>query len=175
MTINTLFGSKSLKELVTRSTNIVINTKSVETQSENDTEKNPWLVMEDKSPIDDSASVTMIKSDKNEGNQRLILRCKENKTEAYISTSDFMGTSGLGKKKILVRFDNNKAINQTIDMSTNGTALFFRATIKNIKKMLTSNKMVVRYYPYGGGAKTATFDLGNLREEIAPLRDACHW
>lgn len=172
--IKTLFGSKSLKELVSRSTNIVKKTVS-SSESKADTTISSWIVSNDKSPIDDSPSVTMMKLAEDGGSQTLILRCKENTTEAYISTSDFMGIMGSGTNKMLVRFDDKKAVKQSIGMSTDGKALFFKTTIKNIKKMMEAKKMVIRYYPYGGGAKTATFNLGNLKEEVAPLRDACHW
>ncbi|MCK5539223.1 MAG: hypothetical protein KAI79_20540 [Bacteroidales bacterium] len=171
LTIGTLFGAKSLDELITRLTNVVVNSKE-STSTQTNTEKNPWLVMNDKSPIDDSPSVTMMKSEENGGSQSLILRCKENKTEVYISTSDYMGSDN---NNMLVRFDDKKVEKQSISMSTNGQALFFRSTIKNIKKMIESKKMIIRYYPYNGGNKTATFNLGNLKEKISPLRDACHW
>ncbi len=170
--IKSLFGSKSLKELLSRSTNMIA--QKVSSGIEIDTEKNPWIVSKDKSPIDDSPSVFMMKQAM-DGTQNLILRCNENRTEAYISTTDFMGISGVGNKKFTIRFDNNKAVKQSISMSTDGKALFFKSTIKNIKQMIESKKMIVRYYPYGGGSKTVTFDLGNLKEKITPLRDACHW
>ena len=106
------------------------------------------------------------------GDQTLILRCKENSTDAYIRTDDFLGEDSTN---VTVRYDSNKAQKQKFSLSTNNKALFFSPAIANIKKMMKSKNVVIRYHTYSGTPNTVSFKMSDLKNKIKPLRNACHW
>lgn len=130
-----------------------------------------WVVSQSKSPIDDSPTVTMLKQ-ADSGDQALILRCKEDSTDAFISTQAFLGRNSTN---VIIRYDANDAQKQRFSLSTDNKALFFSPAISSIKKMLDSKKLVVRYDDYSGTPSTVEFSIGALKEKIKPLRAACHW
>jgi len=137
-----------------------------------------WIVTEDKSKIDDSTNVTMMlfanekvynmfgSSDR----PTFVIRCKENKTEAYIATG-----SMLDSELTTIRLDSEKAYQLKMSKSTDGKALFLPHAISNIKKFWKHDEMVFRFTPYNSHSKTVTFNIRGLEKEIASLRKACHW
>ena len=175
LSVDKFLNADSLTEILTLSNTVTektIKEKPGEIESSDATDiKNDWLKIESKSPIDDSPTVTLLK-DAETGNQTLILRCKENSTDAFISTKDFLGEDSTS---VMVRFDDHKAKKQTMSASTNNKSLFFSPAIQNIKTMMKSKKMVVRYQNYSGTPRTITFELSGLDKKISPLRKACHW
>ncbi len=173
--VTTYLGANSVKNLVSQ-------TSSTAKQSQNTPETdnpesklsdilNNWIVSESKSPIDDSPTVTMLRIAES-GGQSLVLRCKENTTDAYIKTDEFLGDDSTN---VTVRYDSNKAQQQKFSLSTDNKALFFSPAITNIKKMMESNVLVIRYHTYSGTPNTVTFELSKLKENIKSLRAACHW
>jgi len=132
---------------------------------------NDWIVSESKSPIDDSPTVTMFRIAES-GGQSLVLRCKENTTDAYIRTDDFLGDDSTN---VTVRYDSNKAQKLKLSLSTNNKALFFSPAITNIKQMLMSKKIIIRYHTYSGTPNTVAFNLDNLKEKIGLLNCTQNW
>jgi type VI secretion system VasI family protein len=130
-----------------------------------------WVVTESKSPIDDSPSVTMVKIAE-DGNQTLVIRCRDDKTDVYITTDDFFVDESIS---VIVRYDKEKATKQNFLLSTSNRGLFFRHAISNIKTMMKAKKIVIGYNTYGGTLKTVSFKLDGLSEKITSLRKACHW
>lgn len=185
--VESIEGAHSLSGLLELIKNDISNTGSSDSEEIStieeslDPEPDPvrtWSVTEEKSIIDDSPSVTMI-LDANEevsglygssSRPYLVIRCKENKTDAYIGTG-----SRLENESVTIRLDNGKAYLLEMSESTGGKALFFRSTISNIKKLFTYEKMIFRFTPSNSGAKTVTFNIDGLDAEIEPLRKACHW
>ena len=175
LSVDTFLGAKSLKNLVSQSSSAVTQSESKKelesSSSKTDEILNNWIVSETKSPIDDSPTVSMIKISES-GDQTLILRCKENSTDAYIRTDDFLGEDSTN---VTVRYDSNKAQKQKFSLSTNNKALFFSPAIANIKKMMKSKNVVIRYHTYSGTPNTVSFKMSDLKNKIKPLRNACHW
>jgi len=176
-TVNTFLGAKSIKNLVSQTNISAKKSKQNKIQNSEDIDSNldeiksSWLVTESKSPIDDSPSVTMFKSAEF-SDQTLVLRCKEDKTEAYLITENFLGDNSTN---VIIRFDSENAMKQKFSLSTDNKALFFSHAITNIKKMLKSKKVVIRYNKFNGSPVTLTFNIDDLNEKIMPLRKACHW
>jgi type VI secretion system protein VasI len=137
-----------------------------------------WMVSEGKSEIDDSPNVTLTLFSNDQvsgtfgGSDRptFVIRCRENKTEAYIATGNM-----LDSESATIRLDSEQAYPLQMSKSTDGRALFFPNTIMNIKKFWKHEKMVFRFTPYHSGSITVTFNIGGLEKEIVPLRRACHW
>lgn len=173
--VKSFLGSGSLSELLTNTGEIrekgVSETPAIPGSVKVSEAVSHWIVTESRSPIDDSPGVTMLKPAE-DGEQMLVIRCRENKTDAYIRTDDFLGNDSTN---VTVRFDDEKAKQQHFSLSTNNRALFFSPAIPNIKTMMKSEKVVIRYNTYNGTPKTVTFKLYGLPEKIVSLRKACHW
>jgi type VI secretion system VasI family protein len=178
LSVGDFLGANSLSELVSQSNSTAIQSESNKEHESSSSEAaeilNNWIVSESKSPIDDSPTVSMMKVAE-AGDQILVLRCKENTTDAYIKTDDFLGEDSTN---VTVRYDSQKAQKaqkQKFSLSTNNKALFFSPAISNIKKMMKSKNIVIRYHTYSGTPNTVSFKMSDLKNKIKPLRAACHW
>ncbi len=179
LTVISFLGAESISSLINQPVIIApIQKKNSEQEYEEEifdkeelSQEESWRVTDSISPIDDSVSIMMSKKAKL-GEQSLVVRCHENKTLAYIATQDFLGRDNTSAT---IRFDKELASKQTFLLSTNRKALFFNSAISNIKKMMSSEQVVVRYQTSRGASKTVTFNLGGLNESIGTLREACKW
>ena len=139
-----------------------------------------WDVSITTSEIDDSQKVILMLSSDNTilasyktTRPTLILRCSENKTEAYVSWDTFLGTRSA---KILSRYDKEKAHTRSWGISTDNKASFAPGgNVSYIKKLLKHKKLLLQVTPYSDSPVTAKFDLRGINEAIKPLRKACHW
>ena len=142
--------------------------------------KSKWVVSESKSPIDDSVTVTMmldasdtiLNSYGQFNRPTLILRCSENKTNAYVNWDMFLGTDRI---KVLSRIDKEKAKTRSWSISTDNKATFTPKNIAFIKSLFGHEKLLQQLTPYGSSPKTTSFEIGGLEEAIKPLRKACGW
>lgn len=142
--------------------------------------KGKWVVSKETSVIDDSKKVTLLldAEDTISGAYKshtptMILRCSENKTNAYIVMGVFLGSSRI---KVLTRLDKNKATTKRWSISTDHKALFAPGgNVGYIKSLIKHDKLLVQVTPYGANPVMTTFDLRGLNEAITPLRKACHW
>lgn len=139
-----------------------------------------WTVSENTSPIDDSKTVIMrliaessVGSGYKEHLPTMILRCSENKTNAYINIGSFLGSDTI---RVLNRLDKNKAITKTWTISTDHKAIFAPGSnVTYIKSLMKHNKLLIQLTPYSESPVMTTFDLRGLKEAVVPLRKACHW
>lgn len=137
-----------------------------------------WINSEEESKIVDSANVTLILS-ANEKIYRdygmpvrptIIIRCKDNKTDAYIVIGNMLDSN-----KSTIRLDSDKVFSMTMSKSMGGKALFFRKPISIINKMLGYNKLSFQFTPYNSVPQVITFNIEGLNEEVEPLRKSCNW
>lgn len=145
-----------------------------------------WYSSSRRSPIDDSTNVylsidgdrTIFGSIRDEM-PSLNLRCKENKTSAFISFGMQLKTERDSRynrfANLRLRYDDTPAELVRMDLSTNQEAVFFRRSIPAIKKMLKHKELLVEATPYRSGPQVTTFDLTGLGDKIGPLQTACHW
>lgn len=103
----------------------------------------------------------------------LILRCKSNKTEAYINWQDYLGSDAY----VTTRIGDQDARNRKWSLSTDSQATFYPGggDISFIKRLMDSDRLVAQVTPYNESPVTAVFDIRGLEEEIEPLREACNW
>lgn len=174
--VESFFGFNSLDKIIE---DLTIGNQEISVNEDTKTEKedrfekneNQWVVNKSKSLIDDSPKIIITKQADN-GSQTLVLRCKENKTDVYIVTGDYLTDDNT---KVTIRVDDDQAVNRSLSLSTDNKALFFRYPIANINKWMESKKLVLRYTSYSGREKTLLFSLDGLKDKIGPLRKACHW
>jgi type VI secretion system protein VasI len=146
-----------------------------------------WKVQQETSAIDDSLNVFVSLSAESTVSgwplkmytPLLMLRCKENRTQAYIVTGMApqveQGTNGA---TVTLRFDNEKAEQFHTIKSTTGDMLFFEQSgqsIDLIKRMLHRSTLLFQFVPFHSAPQMTTFDLRGLTEAIKPLRKNCQW
>jgi type VI secretion system protein VasI len=142
--------------------------------------KGKWVVKEEKSPIDDSRNVYLALTAENPITDSygqavtptLLLRCKENETNAIISFDVYLG---IDQTTLLVRLDAEEAKRSTWSIATNNKAIFAPNTVGFVRELMKHDKLLVQVVPYGEGAVMTTFDLRGLTEAIKPLQVACGW
>ncbi|CAA6811184.1 MAG: Type VI secretion system protein VasI [uncultured Sulfurovum sp.] len=160
--------------------NIAKSLKVNEPKKEVIEDKGKWVTTIETSAIDDSQKVTLlleaetpIQGNYNSSTPALILRCSENRTEAYISWGVYLG---IGTTKVLTRLDKSKARTKTWGMSTDNKATFVPGSNTTfIKSLMGHEKLLIQTTPYGANSVMTTFQLNGLNDAVKPLRKACHW
>lgn len=145
-----------------------------------------WLVRLDKSEFKDTTDVYMsVESDEelpcgmfDRSKATLLIRCKENTTSLFISTSCHLTSGHGGYGRVEYRIDDRKSVTRSFTDSTNNRALGLwngGSSIPMIKQMLDGETLLTRFTPFNESAVTARFQIKGLNTAIAPLREACHW
>jgi len=149
--------------------------------SEKDTN---WSVSVSVSPIDDSKNVVLQRIAENDFSGwlkqyrgSLVLRCKENSTDAYVVTGIQANPEygSIDEVTATIRYDKDRAINIKMKGSTDGEALFFKRPIAEIKKMMSRKQMLFKFTPFNASPTMAVFLLTGLSESIKDLRWSCGW
>jgi type VI secretion system protein VasI len=138
----------------------------------------PWVVSEDRNPIDDSTTVTLINSAKS-GRSRLrqeialVIRCLSKRTELYINWHDYLGSDAIN---VLTRVGGDAASTQRWTLSTDSQATFYPSgPTPFIKQLIGADEFVAQVTPYNESPVIAVWDLSGLSEAIEPLRTTCNW
>lgn len=145
-----------------------------------------WIVRKDKSEFKDTTDVFLsVESDEilrcgmfTQAKAQLLLRCLENTTTLYISTSCHVASGFQGYGRVEYRIDEKKAASRNFDASTDNRALGLwsgNRSIPVIKQMLDGETLLVRFTPFNESPVTARFNISGLNNAISPLREACHW
>jgi len=129
-----------------------------------------WSIIEDKSATGKSAQFSAgIKV----GDTWLILRCREQRTEAAFSTED----TDLGEESVKVRYriDLNEPIQQAWRSSINGRAAFAPKPMDLIRALPDNGRIFIRAIASDGSNKDTNFIISGtsaIRDKIAR---ACNW
>ena len=132
--------------------------------------KSGWSIIEDKSATGESAqfSAWIIV-----GDAALILRCREQRTEAAFSTEN----TDLGEESVKVRYriDLNEPIQQAWRSSINGRAAFAPKPMDLIRALPDNGRIFIRAIASDGSNKDTNFIISGtsvIRDKIAR---ACNW
>ncbi len=135
-----------------------------------------WIVDVTESPLNDSKEVTIMRVSDDFENRRnpaiLMLRCQRNKTDAFVSWSEYLGSDNM---KVAYRIDKEEAKNVWWNASSNGQASFIPKAISFIKSLEGKESIYIEAEKYRGGRVSATFNISGIEEVIEPLREACSW
>jgi type VI secretion system protein VasI len=109
-----------------------------------------------------------------------MLRCKENKTEAFVNAGmqgkpvfgEFGQDIGVSMRG---RYDKGEVFEYSMAKSTDGEAFFFRNAIEEIKYMKNHSRLILEFIPFNSNPTEIRFDLSGLVEAIRPLQEACGW
>ena len=129
-----------------------------------------WSIVESKSPTDDSPQVS---AGLVVGDAALILRCREQKTEAAFSTKD----TYLGDKPVTMRFRINSEdpIKEIWRPSVDGRAAFAPKPEDFIRALPDSGRVFFRALDAAGETKDANFILSGVPEIRDKIGRACNW
>ena len=129
-----------------------------------------WSIVEDKSPLDDSPQIS---AGLVVGDAALILRCREQKTEAAYSTKD----TYLGDKPVIVRFriDSQDPIKEVWRPSMNGLAAFAPKPEEFIRALPDSGRVFIRALTAVGENKDTNFVLSGISQIRERIGRACNW
>lgn len=143
-----------------------------------------WVAVVGTSRVDDSKTVTLT-LDANETingwpskvvRPKLVLRCQEHRTDAYIETGMAADIEhGVDGATVTLRFDRSKAFSIEAGRSTDNEALFLPNAVARIRQMAQGDRLLFRFTPYNSSPQETTFELTGLSAAIAPLEEACGW
>lgn len=185
--LGSLWGIGAMVESTTTSSTPkakVVKTKAnqndVKTSSPPVVETGKWRVSKQASLIDDSANVYLslladsdVRSGYKTTRPSLNIRCKENKTEVFVSWDLYLG---IDKIAMLTRLDKDPATRQWWVISTDYKAAFApNNDIAFTKQLMAYKRLLAQVTPYGESPVMVTFDLTGLTKAIEPLQSACHW
>lgn len=145
-----------------------------------DRETNNWICKKSYAKIDNRASVSCFNfsTDKIEigGSQKsavLVIRCKDNSTEAFIGWPRYLGR-GISHK-VETKVDNKSIEKREWNSSTDGEAVFREKPINWIKSLKDGKKIIVRLKPYSSGYEELEFNIIGINDVIEQVSEICKW
>ena len=130
-----------------------------------------WSIEETKSPTDGSPQVVAANL---VGDTVLILRCKDQTTEAAFSTQyNYLGYKSVD---LQLRIDDRNPIKEVWNASMNGRAAFAPDAIAFIQSLPDNGKLSIKTTrSTDGKVKEGNFDLGAVSEVRNKIAKACDW
>jgi hypothetical protein len=138
-------------------------------ESQPDTQAN-WLINETKSPTDGSPQVVAANL---VGDTVLILRCKEQTTEAAFSTKyNYLSSRSVD---VQLRINDQNPIKEVWKASIDGRAGFAPNAVAFIQSLPDNGKLLIRTTRSDGKVKEGSFNLGAVSEVRSKIAHACDW
>lgn len=142
----------------------------VEPAAEDSLVPGQWKVDVHTDPFNDTKTVALALIGK-EQRAKLVLRCKQNKPEVYLSWGKYLAPDPIA---VLTRLGSAKAETKKWPLSSDKKAAFF-AGDKNdfVRELLSVDRLLAQVTPFGENPATDVFDVSGLSGVIAPFREAC--
>jgi hypothetical protein len=103
----------------------------------------------------------------------LILRCKDQTTEAAFSTKcNYLGYKSVD---VQLRINDQSPIKEVWKASMNGRAVFAPDAVAFIQSLPDNGKLSIRTTRSDGKVKEGKFDLGAVSEVRSKIAKACNW
>lgn len=144
-----------------------------------------WTVEKSTSAMDDTTTVIVSRSAQSQINgwpRRVVtpvlaLRCKEGSVDAFVQTGmppavEYGSTT---KATMQLRFDTGAAVAWKAERSTDGKALFLEEPKDFIRRVSTSQRLLLRFTPFNSAPQETSFLLDGLGEPLRALETACRW
>jgi hypothetical protein len=129
-----------------------------------------WSIVEAKPPKSDSNQLSAVMV---VGDAALILRCKNQTTEAAFSTKN----TYLGDQSVTVRYriNSESPIKQVWRSSVDGRAAFAPNPTDFIRTLPDNGRVFIRAIAADGQNKDANFNLSDVSEVRDKIGHACNW
>lgn len=129
-----------------------------------------WSIEETKSPADGSPQVVAANL---VGDTVLILRCKDQTTEAAFSTKyNYLGSRSVD---VQLRINDEQPVKEVWKASINGRAAFAPNAAAFIQSLPDNGKLSIRTTRSDGKVKEGNFYLGAVSEVRNKIAKACDW
>ena len=129
-----------------------------------------WQIEESKSPTDGSPQIVAANL---VGDTVLILRCKDQTTEAAFSTEyNYLGYRSVD---VQLRINDQNPIKEVWKASMNGRAAFAPDAFAFMQSLPDNGKVTIRTTRSDGKVKEENFDLGAVSEVRQKIARACDW
>lgn len=105
----------------------------------------------------------------------LLLRCKEQRLEAYIATGmpAAIVTGLLKQARARIRVDDGEARPIIMDRASDDKALFFREPEATIEELGRADRLLFGFTPFNASPVETSFDLAGLPDLLPDLYGAC--
>jgi len=132
----------------------------------------PWLITDEKSPLDDSplVSAALTSSD---GRSHLLMRCKDRKTEVAVSIRGFIKCGP--DVRVVYRVDQSEATEIPWNAHSTCYLALAPSPIPFIRSLTDDGKIYFRMFDHHGAPHDALFNLGKVSEVRSRLAQACNW
>jgi type VI secretion system protein VasI len=101
---------------------------------------------------------------------KLIIRCKDGRTEAYTRWTEYLGREAF----LTTRLGTGEVTNYHWNISTDNQAAFYPGNPKNfIEQLRRVDTFIAEVRPYDKDPITAVFFLKGLESALAPIQAAC--
>jgi hypothetical protein len=129
-----------------------------------------WAIEESKSSMDGSQQIVAANL---VGDTVLILRCKDQTTEAAFSTRhNYLGSRSVD---VTLRLNDDKPFKQVWKASIDGRAAFASDAVEFIRMLPDNAKLFIGTSRADGKTKEANFNLGNVSDIRNKIAHACDW
>ncbi|AWJ91932.1 hypothetical protein Sp245p_19235 (plasmid) [Azospirillum baldaniorum] len=138
-----------------------------------------WLVLEEKSPLDDSTNATLmlgaVAPDGSAASRgTLFIRCRDRKLDVLITAGGHLLFGDNDKISVTYRYDDEPAKSGSWNESTNSKAIFYPGKESDfIARLLKAKKFFIRIQPRRSAYIDFTFNVGGLAEHSAALSKSC--
>jgi type VI secretion system protein VasI len=139
---------------------------------------------QDASAMDDTPTVAYTLDAENEisgwlarNRPTMIVRCRERKTEAYV-TSGMSAQPELGEYQrhtVRLRFDDEQATSQLWSQSTNNEALFAPSGVALAKRLAKTKRLRLQFTPFNANAQVVEFETAGFDQVIDEIAKPCGW
>jgi hypothetical protein len=129
-----------------------------------------WSITESKSSTDDSPQVSAALI---VGDAALVLRCREQKTEAAYSTQD----TYLGDESVTIRFriDAHEPLKESWKTSVNSRAAFAPKPEDFVRALPDNGRVFIRALTSSGQTKDTNFILSGVSDIREKIGRTCNW
>lgn len=131
-----------------------------------------WMIKKESNKLTDKTDVYAMLMPSS-GSGTLFLRCENNKTEAFLSVNDYLGSSY--GTSVTTRIDGGKPIKSSWVMGEGGDSAFAPKAVSFIKSINGKKELIIGYSPYGKSQVIAEFDLNGIGKVAGEVSAACGW
>src|SRR5262249_23128523 len=103
----------------------------------------------------------------------LFARCRNNKTDVYVSWPEFIGIGD--SKEVKWRVDGQPVAVEWWMPSADGQAVFAPAAVAFLKKLVGGQELVLSVGSFNKLPQALSFPISGADNAIKPVRDACKW
>lgn len=105
-----------------------------------------------------------------DGNSTLVLKCNANSTEAYVTTSSFLGWENL---RVLYRINDNPVIERRWAASAKGSEAVSDNAIEFINALTDNGTLMMTVFDYNGIKHDIRFNLGSVSGLRSRISSVC--